>query len=393
MYVLTNFNLLFCILKQYFFTHILFQSIICTCTLWRYFMFPEKIKITDDLIQLIVDTRKENNLTAYQLSEQIGKNKSWLPNIENHRTKNISNQDLLLIFKDFATREHLSTEYYIIKHLNPNAKVQLATGEIIPCRLLQKKYELLSPNISTEEFLDDLHFDRVDRPYIESIEELHKATEKLGTDLEKEFIYVDNAKVRNAIFDTIENLKGNIKANYQLANLFFSIDIFKNYPAEIDTKFEEDYITDAYSIIESTTKQFALLNAKTKVYGYFTEGGNNLYLNHQLAMQDNISYDTLSCLLDEIEYYIHAIYDYATLSFESKKNSTENFHRIYSIADRFLQGFIKASHIPYIINFTAPSKDATFDEIKESQLNLNNIFFEIKQIFLSRDTRYKATRD
>ena len=102
-------------------------------------MFPEKIKITDDLIQLIVDTRKENNLTAYQLSEQIGKNKSWLPNIENHRTKNISNQDLLLIFKDFATREHLSTEYYIIKHLNPNAKVQLATGEIIPCRLLQKK--------------------------------------------------------------------------------------------------------------------------------------------------------------------------------------------------------------------------------------------------------------
>ena len=48
-------------------------------------MFPDKIKITDDLIKLIVDTRKEHNLTSYQLSEKIGKNKSWLPNIENKR--------------------------------------------------------------------------------------------------------------------------------------------------------------------------------------------------------------------------------------------------------------------------------------------------------------------
>ena len=44
-------------------------------------MFPEKIKITDELIQLIIDTRKKHDLTAYQLSEKIGKNKSWLPNI------------------------------------------------------------------------------------------------------------------------------------------------------------------------------------------------------------------------------------------------------------------------------------------------------------------------
>ena len=57
--------------------------------LWRYIVFPTKIKLTDDYIALIVTERKKHNLTAYQLSEKIGKNKSWLPNIENHRTKNI----------------------------------------------------------------------------------------------------------------------------------------------------------------------------------------------------------------------------------------------------------------------------------------------------------------
>ena len=120
-------------------------------------MFPKKIRLTDDLIELIIETRKRNGLTAYQLSEAIGKNKSWLPNIENHRTKNISNDDLLLIFNDFAKEEGLSPELYIIKHLNPTAQVQLDNGDIVSCRVLQKKYELLSDKVSIEEILDDFH--------------------------------------------------------------------------------------------------------------------------------------------------------------------------------------------------------------------------------------------
>ena len=188
-------------------------------------MFPKKIRLTDDLIELIIETRKHNALTAYQLSEAIGKNKSWLPNIENHRTKNISNEDLLLIFSDFAKKEGLSPELYIIKHLNPAAQVQLDNGDIVPCRIIQKKYELLSDKVSVEELLDDFHFEKVDRPYIESIEQLHNATKKLGDDLEKEFVYIDDVKIRNSIFDSLENIKATIKANYQLANLFFNIDI------------------------------------------------------------------------------------------------------------------------------------------------------------------------
>lgn len=356
-------------------------------------MFPKKIRLTDDLIELIIETRKRNGLTAYQLSEAIGKNKSWLPNIENHRTKNISNDDLLLIFNDFAKEEGLSPELYIIKHLNPTAQVQLDNGDIVSCRVLQKKYELLSDKVSIEEILDDFHFDRVDRPYIESIEHLHNATKKLGDDLEKEFVYIDDKKIRNSIFDSLENIKETIKANYQLANIFYNIDIFKNYPIQVNSKFEEDYVNEAYNIISSTAQQFALLNAKTKVYGYFSEDGDDIYLNKQLAKQDELSYNDLENLLPEIEKYIHAIYNYASLFFKYANNTTENFHKIYNIANHFLLGFIKASHIHYTINFTIPPKNASFDEIKEAQLILNNEFYEIKQIFLSLNSKSRATRD
>ena len=36
-------------------------------------MLEDTIKITQDYIELIVAKRKEHNLTAYQLSEKIGK--------------------------------------------------------------------------------------------------------------------------------------------------------------------------------------------------------------------------------------------------------------------------------------------------------------------------------
>ena len=96
-------------------------------------MFPEKIKITDELIQLIINTRKEHNLTAYQLSEKIGKNKSWLPNIENRRTKNISRSDLYLLFKNFADEKNLRPEQYIVKNLPRNCMIELEDGLTAPC--------------------------------------------------------------------------------------------------------------------------------------------------------------------------------------------------------------------------------------------------------------------
>ena len=81
---------------------------------------------------LIIATRKEYNLTAYQLSEKIGKNKSWLPNIENKRTKNISREDLILLFKDFAKDKNMDAENFVIKYLPPTATIELDNSVSVP---------------------------------------------------------------------------------------------------------------------------------------------------------------------------------------------------------------------------------------------------------------------
>ena len=58
----------------------------------------DKFLITDSLRQNIVELRKRNGLSAYDLSEKSGHSKYWLPNIENGKTQKISKEDLLSIY-------------------------------------------------------------------------------------------------------------------------------------------------------------------------------------------------------------------------------------------------------------------------------------------------------
>ena len=61
-------------------------------------MKMDKLLITDNLRQNIVELRKKNGLSAYELSEKSGHSKYWLPNIENGKTQKISKEDLLSIY-------------------------------------------------------------------------------------------------------------------------------------------------------------------------------------------------------------------------------------------------------------------------------------------------------
>lgn len=54
----------------------------------------EYIILTDKIIENIIQKRKDENLSAYGLSEKIGKTKFWLPNIENRKQKKIKYDDL-----------------------------------------------------------------------------------------------------------------------------------------------------------------------------------------------------------------------------------------------------------------------------------------------------------
>ena len=111
-------------------------------------MFPDKIRLTPDYIDLIIKERKKHDLTSYQLSERLGKNKSWLPNIENKRTKNISKEDFLALFDEFAKEANMDTEMYILKNLSSDTLVLLDDGRSIPALHLKKIYRLNEPSSS-----------------------------------------------------------------------------------------------------------------------------------------------------------------------------------------------------------------------------------------------------
>ena len=62
-------------------------------------MATEKITITDQLRNNIIEERKEIEYTASDLSEESGHSKYWLANIESGKTKKISKEDLISIYK------------------------------------------------------------------------------------------------------------------------------------------------------------------------------------------------------------------------------------------------------------------------------------------------------
>ena len=62
-------------------------------------MATEKIAITDKLRNDIIERRKQEALSSYELSEKSGHSKFWLQNIESGKTKKISKSDLLSIYK------------------------------------------------------------------------------------------------------------------------------------------------------------------------------------------------------------------------------------------------------------------------------------------------------
>lgn len=53
-------------------------------------MIPNKIEVSKKIRDLIQECRKETGLSSYDYSEQIGKSKYWLANIESKKVKYIA---------------------------------------------------------------------------------------------------------------------------------------------------------------------------------------------------------------------------------------------------------------------------------------------------------------
>lgn len=349
-------------------------------------MLPDKIKLTDEYIDLIVKKRKEHDFTAYQLSEKLGKNKSWLPNIENHRTKNISKEDLFLIFKNFAKEEDLDTEKYIIKYLHPNTSIVLDNGTTVPCHFLQTKLELLSPLASPDEYFDQYSFYHEEIPYQKSLSSLEMALSDLAKVITKEYTNSDSDK-REKISNTIDVMVDNFACEPNTTCSIYGQKIVNGTTLFFDKRpSEKQYFNDLSLLAQKYSLELELINAKAEVYSFFDIEGYSI--GYRIANYELGDVQELSRILFCIEGYVNTVFRYVTKAneYELKLHTTApvDYRKIYNGAIRFLNGFIAVSHLPYHLNFNVPTNDSTIDAVLKQHLELNNIIFNIRQLFYQR---------
>ena len=82
-------------------------------------MAIEKFDITDRLRKDIITSRKDKSISSYELSELSGHSKYWLQNIESGKTKKISKNDLISIYKVLIdSTDDIEVSDYVEKILN-----------------------------------------------------------------------------------------------------------------------------------------------------------------------------------------------------------------------------------------------------------------------------------
>ena len=159
-------------------------------------MATEKITITDQLRNNIIEERKELEYTASDLSEESGHSKYWLANIESGKTKKISKEDLISIYKillDDDDEENILD--YVERIIN-----QPIAGKI------KNWYELID--------IEDQYEDMMDFLYLES--ELDDLLKDIQNRITKQFNWA-NTHHQQAILTSLLHFQRSIVVNPELA--------------------------------------------------------------------------------------------------------------------------------------------------------------------------------
>lgn len=353
-------------------------------------MFPEKIKITDELIQLIIDTRKEHNLTAYQLSEKIGKNKSWLPNIENRRTKNISRDDLILLFKDFAKDKNMDAEEFVIKYLSPTATVELNDNVSVPNHYLQNSMGIYSPDhdmlhISDEERIKRMEYYIQDKPYEVDLMRLKKNLKDLSDTIIDEFSYCETPDDRRNMINLVKTMRVNFQGEFAYTQKLYQFPLFYG---DAETCFGktvgEDYLQKTNSNIESFSAKQKLIYSYADICSdiNFEEGNYNLFVD-LMFINEKTDIEKLDDILFGFESFIYELHEYLLAA---KNEALINHHpckinfiRLFEHIIKSLNDFISNVKLDYHFEYTMPTQDTDVDELIKKCLELNTITYGIKQ--------------
>lgn len=353
-------------------------------------MFPEKINITDDLIKLIIDTRKEHNLTAYQLSEKIGKNKSWLPNIENKRTKKISKNDLYLLFKSFADEEHLNPEQYIVLHLPRNTIIELEDGVTAPCfhvrQMLNVDYLEDYVKLSIEEQNKESHFDCYGRSDSLKQKDILSSIYRLSSTLKnnlKCYTLGEQEKFSKMIDQMTDNFTNDFVRTINIYNESYC----PEDPLEYDTKVKQVYLDELDVLQESISVAINFISSKAFIYSFIEETPSDTYrffdkIRNWDSLPDEED-EKLYFALEDIKNYQFGVficieyYEQYLSTFKSTKKL--DYHLIFSKLHEMFTLYIKVAKINYTFNMSIPDNSISHKEIEELHRQTDKILFNIEK--------------
>lgn len=351
-------------------------------------MFANKIKLTDEYIKLITKTRKEHNITAYQLSENIGKNKSWLSNIENHRTKNITKNDLLLLFKDFAAEENLDPEKFIIKYLPPDTPIELDNNTTVPCHFLQTKLELISLKSNPQEYLENYNFYTNEIP---REEDLRYSVLKLQDLHDILLNKLENATKndRQTLLSAIDIMINNFENVPYLASKLYGIQIVcVNSDLGYDDKQIVYFNNKEEDIINKCRTEMKLCEKESNLEYYFSQSNTGMtFFTEVYDINLTSTYEEIMDWILSVEKYISEAFSYLRLAWTNKVQFNYNKYIIKPIS--CLKYFLEKMKLAYNFKLNTLTNESSFDEINQEQINLNNILLKIKEQISSR---YKSSK-
>lgn len=352
-------------------------------------MFPEKIKITDELIRLIIETRKAHDLTAYQLSEQIGKNKSWLPNIENRRTKNISRDDLYLLFRDFASKENLEPEQYIVKNLPRDSMIELEGGVVAPGFHVKEMLDVDDwEGLSDEEINTTLEFE-VDETLRQK--DVLASIYRLSVVLKKQLARypLDEKEQFSRLIDIMTS---NIENDFERTLNLYGKGYCPHDPLGYDTKVREVYLSqlDRFQDIADLVNELMMLRAF--VYSFIENVPNDLYsFSKKIENWDTIADpedEKLYYALEDIKNYHFGLFSYiedcVKYSTIFKDAPTVEYNLLFSKLHEMFVSYVNVAKIDYSFDFQIPDDSIANMEIDLLHSKTDKIIFEIEKKLRSK---------
>ena len=194
----------------------------------------QKIIISTLLRIDIINKRKEIGLSAYDLSEKSGHSKYWLPNIEVGRTKKISVEDLLSIYKYLIPDTDIDMAEYIA-NLTPINLVETMSELLEEYQNIQADYQNVLSIISRQHLSESERSIMLD-PLLKKKENCKKKMhEIIDNDEMRIRRYIHNNPERfqymsneNAIIQAIDDLEINLYNQYVESDSYTDIVIWSS---------------------------------------------------------------------------------------------------------------------------------------------------------------------